>query len=642
VKYTDIFKKRNPSIYWQIQVLHFVPIPPKNRLFLNCALKLSEKEIVRTSLSQLCGLWFYLFLFSNFNFNTLTNSILSFDQLPLSPEVLEAIAFMGFTEPSPIQAQAIPLLLEGHDLIGQAQTGTGKTAAFAIPAIENCVINSYKPQTLVLCPTRELANQVAEEFKKLSKFRRGLHVTAVYGGESMEMQVRALRRGVHIIIGTPGRIIDHIERGTLDLSGIKNMILDEADEMLNMGFAEDIEKILGQTPEDRQTVFFSATMPAPILALTKKYQNSPKIVKVIPKQLTNQTIEQLYFRVRSEHKTELLYRLLELHELKSVVIFSNTKQKVDEIVAALQQQNFVAEAIHGDLRQNQRNQVMEKFRSGVVQILVATDVAARGIDVENVEAVINYDTPMDAEYYVHRIGRTGRAGKKGRSFTFVSSRDLSKVAEIERFANIKIPQGKTPSLEDVWAFRQNRFVEKVRAEIGSQSNPAYDSMIAQLLEEGFEVKDIAVALIKMQIGTPQTKDELLVEDRRPADRERRGNDRYSEDRRSGGSSRYNSEGGSSSRYGSEDKSSRVRRKGNDKMVRLFLNLGKNQNISKGDILGAITGESGIRGGSIGTIDIFQKYSFVDVAQSDVPNVLKTMNQAKIKGKRVNVELAEAE
>lgn len=590
---------------------------------------------------------------------------LHFQDLSLSQEIQQAVAEMGFTEPSAIQLQAIPLLLAGSDLIGQAQTGTGKTAAFAIPTLEKIKPNLFKPQTLVLCPTRELANQVAEEFKKLGKYKKGIHTAAVYGGESIGLQIKALRRGVHIVIGTPGRIIDHIERGTLDLENINQIILDEADEMLNMGFIDDIEKILSHMPAERQTVFFSATMPAPILALTKKYQKNPQIVKVTPKQLTNLSIDQSFYKVRNEHKTELLYRLVELHNLKSIVVFCNTKQQVDELVGALQQHGLIAEALHGDLRQNQRNQVMAKFRTGGVNVLVATDVAARGIDVENVEAVINYDTPLDPEYYVHRIGRTGRAGKSGKSFTFVNSREMGRIWDIERFASIKIAQGKIPSLQDVWVYRQSQFAERIQNEIEKGDLEYFQEMIGQIKAEGGDLETITAALLKMHLGTPRTGTDLLLEEPKRTVRvetkeygnrtERGGNDRYGRDRTTNtrsSSSSYSSRsdrperGERTERSGSpSDRPERRERyssaKGNSDMVRLFFNLGKQQRISKSDILGAITGETGIRGSLIGSIDIFDKYSFVDIAQIEAQNVLKTMNQVKIKGKKVNVELAGA-
>jgi ATP-dependent RNA helicase DeaD len=574
----------------------------------------------------------------------------TFKELPLSEEVQLAIAEMGFEKPSPIQAQAIPHLLEGHDLIGQAQTGTGKTAAFAIPALENCEINHYHPQTLVLCPTRELANQVAQEFGKLSKYKKGLHVAAVYGGESIGLQLKALRRGVHIVIGTPGRVIDHIERGSLDVSKIKQIILDEADEMLNMGFIDDIEKVLSAMPAERQTVFFSATMPQPILDLTKRFQQNPKFVKITQKELTSRNIEQSYFAVKTEYKTELLARLVEMHDLNSAVVFCNTKAQVDELVEKLIERGIGAEALHGDLRQAQRNVVMQKFRTGQLALLVATDVAARGIDVEQVEAVVNFDVPLDPEYYVHRIGRTGRAGKTGKSFTFVSPRDLRKLREIENYAHIKINQAEIPSYRDVAETRYNRFADKVKetieADFEGEITQQYGSLVKSLLAKGYETEEILAAVLKLHLGEVknqyQDKDTASMSFQLYGDKGGRSSGGRFE--RSGGrfekSNRYESKERSSS-YGNGGGSyggDKSRKGDSQRMVRLFVNLGKSEKIRKTDLLGAITGETGIPSYQIGLIDVLDKYSFVDVAESVARNVVNVMNQSKIKGKKVRFEV----
>jgi ATP-dependent RNA helicase DeaD len=560
---------------------------------------------------------------------------LNFSDLFLLDGIQQAIADMGFTQASPIQAQAIPFLLDGRDVIGQAQTGTGKTAAFAIPALQQTDIKNYAPQTLVLCPTRELAVQVAEEFKKIGKHLKGIHVTAIYGGDSIERQIKTLRRGVHIVIGTPGRVIDHIERGTLDLSEVSRIILDEADEMLNMGFIDDIELVLQQLPAERQTIFFSATMPAPILSLTKKYQNNPHIVKVTAKELTNRTIEQSYFKVRGEYKSALVARLIEVYDLKSAIVFCNTKQKVDELVDELQEIGVAAEAIHGDLRQNQRTMVMGKFKTGKLAVLVATDVAARGIDVDNVEAVINYDVPMDAEYYVHRIGRTGRAGKSGKSFTFATPRDMRKIQEIERYAKVQIPQGQIPTQADVWAYRQIRLADQVKAEIAEGELNHFETIFNNLLNEGFDAQTIALALMKKHLGLPKdnTQDDMEFKESKSKS-EGRG-DRFDRNDRGNRNDRNRE-----SKFSSNKGGSKFSKESQGNMTRIFINAGKNQKVSKSDILGAITGETGIRGSQIGSIDIFDKYSFVDIASIEAQNVLKVMNQRTIKGKKVNFEFAD--
>ena len=354
-------------------------------------------------------------------------NITKFEDLPISDEIKRAIADMGFEEPSPIQAQSIPVILSGRDVIGQAQTGTGKTAAFSIPVLETIDPENKSLQAIILCPTRELAIQVSKEIKKLSKYMHGIKSLPVYGGQPIDRQIKSLKGGVQIVIGTPGRVIDHINRKTLKLDNVKMLILDEADEMLDMGFREDIETILNKTPENRQTTFFSATMPKGILDLTRKYQNDPEHVKIVRKEITVSNISQYYIETRNANKLEVLCRLIDVYNPKLSVVFTNTKRGADELVSDLQARGYFADALHGDLKQTQRDIVMDKFRQGTIDILVATDVAARGIDVDDVEAVFNYDLPQDEEYYVHRIGRTGRAGRTGVSFSFVFGKDILKL-----------------------------------------------------------------------------------------------------------------------------------------------------------------------------------------------------------------------
>ena len=369
---------------------------------------------------------------------------LKFEVLPISEEIQKAVADMGFVEASPIQSEAIPHILEGRDVIGQAQTGTGKTAAFGIPALELVNTAEKKVQVLVLCPTRELALQVSEEVKRLAKYKKGLSVAAIYGGESIERQIMQLKRGVHIVIGTPGRVMDHMERRTLNLEHVRMIVLDEADEMLDMGFREDIETILQVMPEDRQTIFFSATMSKPILSLTKKYQSEPVLVKVVKSELTATSIEQLYYVVKERGKVEVMTRLIDMYNLQLMLVFCNTKKRVDELVEELQVRGYAAEGIHGDLRQQQRNNVMAKFRAGTINILVATDVAARGIDVSLVSHVFNFDVPLVYEDYVHRIGRTGRANQAGEAITFMTRAEQYHVEKIEKIIRMPIPREPLP------------------------------------------------------------------------------------------------------------------------------------------------------------------------------------------------------
>ena len=371
---------------------------------------------------------------------------LRFDELNLYPQILRAIQEMGFEETTPIQSRAIPVAMEGADLIGQAQTGTGKTAAFGIPLLMKVDPHNKKTQAIVLCPTRELAIQVAEEVRNLAKYMHGVKVLPVYGGQDIVKQIRSVKGGAQIIIGTPGRIMDHLRRKTIKCEEVNTIVLDEADEMLNMGFREDIETVLEYIPEERQTMLFSATMPKPILEITKKYQKDAITIKVVKKELTVPNIEQYYYDVKRKDKVEVLSRLLDVYDPKLSLVFCNTKRMVDELTNALQGRGYFAEGLHGDMKQSQRDRVMNHFRNGNTEILVATDVAARGIDVDDVEAVFNFDLPQDDEYYVHRIGRTGRAGRTGRSFTFVKGKEVYKLKDIQRYCKTKILAQKVPSM----------------------------------------------------------------------------------------------------------------------------------------------------------------------------------------------------
>ena len=422
----------------------------------------------------------------------------TFAELGVSPEILKAISDLGFEEPSPIQAAAIPVLLEGHDVVGQSQTGSGKTAAFAIPAIELCQAADRSVQVLILCPTRELATQVADEVHKLTAHKRGIHAVPIYGGASYERQFFELKKGVHIVIGTPGRLMDHMDRGTLDLSNVKMVILDEADRMLDMGFREDIEKILRSTPAERQTVFFSATVSKQIRDLIERHSNSPKSVKIEQRELTVPTVEQWYYEAPQRMKFEALLRLVDFHGFKLGIIFCNTQRMVDELADDLIAQGFSADRLHGGIAQAQRTRVMNKFKKAEFEFLVATDVAARGIDVDELELVVNYDLPYDAEDYVHRIGRTGRAGRKGMAVTFVSGRDIYKLQFIERFTKTKIKRGTLPTAGEVEERRIEGLLERIREVLnrGNLSSRVTD----RLLEEGFNSTDIASAVIEMLAG----------------------------------------------------------------------------------------------------------------------------------------------
>lgn len=581
---------------------------------------------------------------------------LLFSDLGVSEEILKAVEDMGYTHPSTIQIQSIPLLLEGKDVIGQAQTGTGKTASFAIPIIDQVDPSLNRPQALILCPTRELAVQVEGEIVKLSKYKRGISSTCIYGGEAIDRQIKSLKKGVQIVVGTPGRIMDHMDRGTLKLDNVGIIVLDEADEMLDMGFREDIENILSDCPEERQTVFFSATMPKPIMDLTKKFQNNPEIVKVQRKELTVENITQVYYEVKQALKLELMSRLINLNQFALSVVFCNTKRVTDEVTEELMARGIMAEALHGDLSQAQRTKVMGKFRKGHVSVLVATDVAARGIDVDNVEAVFNFDLPLDEENYVHRIGRTGRAGKFGTAISFVTGRkDMFRLRDLEKFIKTSINKMSPPSVADLIELKKDQLIKDVQKQLSKEEdNRFYEETIGQMLADGLTMEQIVLALTKMQLADAvhEMEDQNFDLDL-SRDRERRGSERGDrterrgrERDRDGSRGRERERGGRFERSERSERPDRSDRKGTREkgvrepgMARLFLNLGKKDRIRPNDIVGAIAGETGVPGRSIGGIDIFDNFSFVDVPSKDAEHVIKVMKNNTIKGKSVNMEIS---
>lgn len=445
----------------------------------------------------------------------------------LDNRIVRAIREMGFEKLSPIQEQAIPYLLQGEDIIGQAQTGTGKTAAFGIPAIQHINPDVKKLQTIILCPTRELAIQAAEELRKIAKYMHGIKVLPVYGGQDISRQIAGLR-GVQIIVGTPGRVMDHMRRRTIKLDLVNMVVLDEADEMLNMGFREDMELILGQIPGEHQTALFSATMPKPILEITDRFQNDAKLVKVAAQELTIPLVSQKFYRVKNQDKDAACVRLLEYYQPKLTLIFCNTKKKVDELSDLLKEQGFQAEGLHGDLSQAQRDAVMKRFRNGGTSILIATDVAARGIDVDDVEAVINYDIPQDIEYYVHRIGRTGRAGRKGRSFTFANSREIYKIREIERVCHTTITEKKLPGAAKVLKAKADKYLNKAWELHEHEDIELMKSFLQRKMEEeGCDALELAAAMLKLQVGDKGEEiaaDEYTKRGNRFGDKGRSGRD----------------------------------------------------------------------------------------------------------------------
>lgn len=517
----------------------------------------------------------------------------AFEEFELHRRVAQAIHDMGFEEPSPIQKVCIPLVLEGVDVIGQAQTGTGKTAAFGIPLVDR-VTQDPHVQAIVLTPTRELAIQVAGEVRKIAKHKR-VRSVPIYGGQSIGHQIRALKQGVQIVIGTPGRVLDHIRRGTLKLSQVRTVVLDEADEMLDMGFIEDIESILRETPDERQTLLFSATFPAEVKRLSGRYMKDPKHVTVNRGEMTVPRIDQVFYKVLERNKLESLCRIADSEEVQLGIIFCRTKRGVDELVEALLARGYLADGLHGDLSQAQRDRVMRRFRKNEIEMLVATDVAARGLDVDDVTHVINYDIPQDPESYVHRIGRTGRAGKHGLAITLVTPREFKLLKQIERETKASMILREVPSLEDV-AERQAEIWRNRIVEVLNEGGLGHYRAILGNLVDDYDPVDLASALLKVATaGDAQRPD---------------GED-----------------------YDFGDTGARPG------MVRFFVNIGRTARMSPADFVRAIADEAGVPGAAIGRIDIFDRFTFIEVEQESAPFVYEALRQSRINGTRVNLEPA---
>jgi ATP-dependent RNA helicase DeaD len=526
----------------------------------------------------------------------------TFAELGLSPEVLKSIEELGYEAPTPIQEATIGLLMAGKDVIGQAQTGTGKTAAFALPIIERLdpeladERGRSKVQALVLAPTRELAVQVAEATHRLGR-EKSVSVLPIYGGQPIDRQLRALRGGVQVVVGTPGRVMDHMRRGTLDLSAVKVLVLDEADEMLDMGFVEDIEWILEEVPVERQTALFSATMPPRIRALSKKYMRDPEIVQIsAPGKITVPQVEQCYIEVGRGMRLAALGRILDHEDPESVMIFCRTKRDVDELGESLLGRGYPAETLHGDLSQAQRDRVMKRFREGHAEILVATDVAARGLDVENVSHVVNYELPDDPEQYVHRIGRTARAGRKGIAISFVTPREQRLLHLIERVIGTKLKPMHLPTAADIRARRTEILKEQLREVVKAGELDGYLEMVAEL-EEELDPGEIAAGFAKLAATATQPKS--IVGPAAVAD-------------------------------GPKPESG---------MARIYIEAGRRDGIRPGDVVGAITNEVGMSGREIGSIDIFDTYTFVEVPAGKRDQIVQVLSNTSIKGNRVKIEVA---
>ncbi|MBS6590803.1 MAG: DEAD/DEAH box helicase [Ruminococcus sp.] len=509
---------------------------------------------------------------------------------------------MGFSEATEIQSKAIPVMLEGKDLVGKSNTGTGKTAAFGIPAAVSVTRGGKNGvEVLILCPTRELAMQACKEIEKFSAYMPWVKPCAVYGGAAMDKQISELRRGANIVVGTPGRVMDHIGRKTLKLENLRTIVLDEADEMLNMGFREDIETILSFVPEERQTVLFSATMPPPIMAITKEYQNDPVVIKVESKARTVDTIEQKYFEVPMGRKTDALKLLLIAYEPKLSMVFCNTKKMVDELTEALVSKGFKAAGLHGDMKQASRTQVLSAFKSGSINVLIATDVAARGIDVEGVDCVFNYDLPQDNEYYIHRIGRTGRAGKSGAAYTIISGRkQFYELKNIASFIKADIARAELPGRDEIVARKAAHVNEKILSAVESGKYESCRADVQKLMESGLSAEDIAVALLGMRLS----KDTKNIPEIISVPRDN---------------------GGKGGRYQKGGK------------VKLEISAGRSSRLAPNFVLGALVDATGMPGKSFGKIDIYDKFTTVEVPEADTEHVLDSMTGTKINGQKITIK-----
>ncbi|MEQ2400613.1 DEAD/DEAH box helicase [Peptoniphilus hominis (ex Hitch et al. 2025)] len=545
-----------------------------------------------------------------------------FNELNLSREVLQAIEEMGFVSPSEVQEGTIPEILDGHDLLAQAQTGTGKTASFGIPMIEKIQDNNYETlQGIVLVPTRELARQVSEELKKLSKHKTFIRVLAIYGGADMGKQLRELKRGASIVVGTPGRIMDHMKRKTIDLSSLKFLVLDEADEMFEMGFRDDMKTIIEKTNDDRQTLFFSATFDNEIQEFSKLYQNNPKKVIIEKKELTAEKIKQYYLELNRNMKTEILNRLILIHKPKKSIIFCNTKRMVENLEEEIAQKGYKVDSLHGDMRQSSRDNVMKKFRKGTIDVLIATDVAARGLDVSDIDIVFNYDLPQQAEYYVHRIGRTARAGKKGLSFTFVTSRDYPKFREIEKYANIKMERIDLPTKGDLERESMENLLDRVSKNIlKAEDNVRYSEVLNKLLAQGHSLYDISVSLLKMV--NESSKNRKITElDKVDFGKKFEMN-----------------------RSNRADKSNRKTKTTKEmkkiKGPKIFINKGKRDGLDSREIIRLLEKHTNVSPGEIGRINIMPNFTFVEIPKNMIKDAIKDLDGKKIKGKTLKAEYSE--
>ena len=575
-----------------------------------------------------------------------------FSELGLSPALLKAVDKMGFEEASPIQTAVIPQALTGRDVIGQSATGSGKTAAFALPVIEKIDVAQRAVQALVLCPTRELAVQVAEEFGKLAAFKKGLLELPIYGGQSYERQYRGLAAGAQVVIGTPGRIMDHMERGSLKLDQLKVVVLDEADRMLDMGFRDDIERILGAVPAARQLLFFSATMPRPIMDLINRYARNPAWVRIEAHAANAPQVEQIFYEVDRRSKIEALTRLIDLHDFRYGIIFCSTKLMVDELDDQLHARGYAVDRLHGDLSQMQRDRVMEKFRRRGFEFLIATDVAARGLDVDDLEVVFNYDLPNDAEDYTHRIGRTGRAGRSGVAMTFVCGREIYKLESMARYARLKISRGRIPSLGEVEEAREDAFVEKLRRVLDEKKFRAHDRIVDALLEQGYASTDIASALIHLLQGgatataTPAPAPAAAPDAGKPAWVKEKSAPKAKPaaavpDAPEAAAPASASPAAVTAPRPAKKSYERKPRTGREPgFVVVSFNVGSAQLITPADLVGKIAGVTRLPAAVVGAIDIHEQHTHADVAEEAAAVVVKKLEGIPLKGVKLKPALVE--
>lgn len=530
-----------------------------------------------------------------------------FTDLNLPADILQSLNDLGYEHPTMIQSESLPIIVAGNDVVGQAHTGSGKTIAFGIPALMTIDVNNDNTQVLIMCPTRELANQVADEISKIGKHTNRLKIVPVYGGTSIDRQIKSLKRGAHIVVGTPGRILDHINRRTISLSAIKMVILDEADRMLDMGFVDDMKTILSTSPTDRQTVMFSATMPKPILEIAKRFQKNPINIKTSNAEMSAPKVEQFSLDINESQKLEATLRIFTIENPRLGIIFCNTKRKTDEVVSTLQSHGIFADGLHGDMKQAQRDSVLHKFRQGTITVLVATDVAARGLDVDDIDLVINYDFPQDPEQYVHRIGRTGRAGREGKSYAFIGRRDRFQLKIVQRLTKVEPTMMRMPSPKDVEEIQNKRMIEQlVKLAESDDINTYIEKINNWSTIANLDATTLAAILLKMKTVAKSGSTD----------------------------SKKKSFSSSSSSNASFDNTG-----AEHGMVRFFMNVGRDNRTTPREIVQALVRECGLQGSDIGKINIFDKFTFFEVSDAKSEEVYRTIQKTRVSGISVNVEPA---